>query len=199
MSYKGPRAKKSRALGVALTPKAAIIMEKRPNGPGMHGARRRGSKSDFGLQLIEKQKLKFQYNVSERQLRMYFSRAKSMKGSTGERLLQLLESRLDNVVLRAGFAPTIYAARQLVSHGHVEVNGRRVNIPSQLVSQSDVISIRNKSRQLLCIQEALGRTTRPNYVETDQANLTAKIARLPEGHEVPVVCNVQAVVEFYSK
>ncbi len=198
MSYRGPRAKKSRALGVPLTPKSAIIMEKRPAPPGQHGARRR-NRSDFGAQLLEKQRLKFQYNVSERQLKKYFAKAKRLRGSTGERLLQILESRLDSFVYRAGFAPTVYAARQLVSHGHVEVNGGRVNIPSQLVSLEDVITIREKSKTLLTIKEALGRTTRPSYVETDMEKLTARLSRQPETHEVPIVCSIQAVVEFYSR
>jgi small subunit ribosomal protein S4 len=173
-------------------------MEKRPAPPGQHGARRR-SRSDFGQQLLEKQRLKFQYNVSERQLRKYFLIARSSKGSTGEQLLQLLESRLDNMVYRAGFAPTIYAARQLVSHGHIEVNGRKVNIPSQLVSLTDTIAIREKSKALLIIKEALSRTVRPTYVETDAEKLTAKRIREPESHEIPVSCNIQAVVEFFSK
>lgn len=173
-------------------------MEKRPAPPGQHGARRR-TRSDFGQQLLEKQRLKFQYNVSERQLRKYFADARRLKGSTGEQLLHILESRLDNMVYRAGFAATIYSARQLVSHGHMQVNGRRVNIPSQLVSLTDVISVREKSKTLLTIKDALSRTVRPTYVETDAEKLTAKRVREPDSHEVPVSCNIQAVVEFFSK
>lgn len=151
------------------------------------------------MQLLEKQRLKFQYNVSEKQLRRYFVKAKKMKGSTGECLLKVLEARLDNVVYRSGFAPTIYAARQMVSHGHFQVNGRPVNIPSQLIGPDDVISVRTKSKGLLVIKDALTRANRPSYVETNTEELTSRFVRDPEGHEIPVVCNVQAVVEFYSR
>ena len=199
MSYHGPKAKLSRALGVALTPKAALVMERRPNPPGQHGAKRKGSRSDFGIQLLEKQRLKFQYNVSETQLRNYFKRAKRMKGSTGECLLRLLESRIDNVVHRSGFASTIYAARQLVAHGHMEVNGKKVTIPSQLISLEDTVSVREKSKTLLAIKEAMTKANRPTYMETNIEQLSTKIGRLPEAHEIPVMCNVQMVVEFYSR
>jgi small subunit ribosomal protein S4 len=199
MSYKGPRAKLSRALGVPLTPKSALIIQKRPNPPGQHGARRRGSRSDYGLQLLEKQRLRFQYNVSERQLRKYFVIAKKMKGSTDECLVKVLESRLDNVVYRSGFAPTIYAARQLVSHGHCLVNGKKVDVASQLIGSDDVVSIREKSKGLLAIKEALSRANRPSYIETDTSALTTRFVRSPEGHEIPIVCNVQMVVEYYSR
>jgi small subunit ribosomal protein S4 len=198
MSYKGPKAKKSRSLGVPLTPKAAVIMEKRPAPPGQHGAKRR-NRSDFGAQLLQKQRLKFQYNVSERQLRRYYLEAKRQKGSTGERLIQILESRLDNVVYRSGFAATIYAARQLVGHGHVQINGRKANIPSQLVSPNEVIGLREKSRGLLVVKDALSRANRPSYIEVDLDKLEAKQLRKPESIEVPIVCNLQAVVEYFSR
>src|SRR5918912_3886980 len=138
---RGPKVKIARALGIALTPKAARVMERRPNPPGQHGASPRRKVSDYKKQLLEKQRLRAQYNVSERQLRNAFAEASRKSGNTGVRLLQLLELRLDAVVLRAGFVRTIYAARQAVTHGHVLVNGKRVDRPSRRVKPGDVISL----------------------------------------------------------
>ena len=127
MNFSGAKVKKSRALGVALTPKAERIMKKRPNPPGTVGSGRRRRKSDYGVQLLEKQRLRFQYNVGEKYLQRMFQRASRMPGATGENLVALLESRMDALVLRAGLAPTIYAARQYVTHGHFTVNGEKVD------------------------------------------------------------------------
>ena len=191
MSYKGPRAKKSRALGVALTTKAAAVMIRKPHPPGQHGQGRRRSKSDYALQLLEKQKLRFQYNVSEKHLRKYFATAKRKKGNTGENLLKILESRLDNIVYRAGLAPTIYSARQLVSHGHILVNGGRVNIPSFLVSLEDTVSVREKSKNLLIINDARSKANLPPYISSDAKSMVVRLEREPTIEEIPVICEVQ--------
>ena len=199
MSYRGPRAKKSRALGVALTTKAAAVMIRKPHPPGHHGQGRRRSRSDYALQLMEKQKLRYQYNISEKQLRKYFATAKGKQGNTGENLLKVLESRLDNLVYRSGFAPTIYSARQLVSHGHVLVNGSRVNIPSFLVGLEDTISIREKSKNMLLINDARSKANLPAYISSDAKSLVARMEREPALEEIPVLCEIQMVVELYSK
>lgn len=198
MSYKGPIAKKSRALGIPLTQKAAAIMEKRPAPPGQHGARRK-SKSDYGLQLLEKQRLKFQYDLKEYQLKKYFKNAVRLKGSTSEKLLELLERRLDILVHRAGFASTVYMARQLVRHGHFQLNGKNVNFPGIKVGNEDIVGLREKSKTLQVVKESLARTTRAPYVDIDLERMECKFNKVPEGHEIPVVCNTQAVTEYYSR
>jgi small subunit ribosomal protein S4 len=199
MSYRGPKAKKSRALGVALTTKSAFIMNRKPNAPGQHGGRRRGARSTFGEQLLEKQRLRFQYNLREKQLRKFFDQAKRRKGNTADELLRLLERRLDNFVYRAGFAPTIYAARQLVSHGHVAVNGRKIDRPGKLVTIEDVITIREKSRNMPMVQSALTQANPPGYIEASKEQFMARLTREPETEEIPVICRVPMVVEFYSR
>lgn len=202
MKFIGPKVKLSRKLGIAITPKAVKYMEKRPYPPGQHGPAKGGRppKSEYGKQLLEKQRLRFQYNVSERQMRNYFRKALRSKNATGEMLVQLLESRLDAIVLRAGFARTIYAARQFVAHGHIEVNGERVDIPSYRVKPGDVVSVRSKSRQLAPILEAMGNVPPAiSYVERDWINMQATFVRIPPRDEIPVICEVEKVVEFYSK
>lgn len=202
MKFIGPKVKLSRKLGIAITPKAVKYMEKRPYPPGQHGPAKGGRppKSEYGKQLLEKQRLRFQYNVSERQMRNYFRKALRSKHATGEMLVQLLESRLDATVLRAGFARTIYAARQFVAHGHIEVNGERVDIPSYRVKPGDVISVRQKSRRLAPILEAMASVPPAiAYVERDWANMQATFLRIPPREEIPVICEVEKVVEFYSK
>lgn len=202
MKFIGPKVKLSRKLGIAITPKAVKYMEKRPYPPGQHGPAKGGRppKSEYGKQLLEKQRLRFQYNVSERQMRNYFRKALRSKHATGEMLVQLLESRLDAIVLRAGFARTIYAARQFVAHGHIEVNGERVDIPSYRVKPGDVVSVRQKSRRLAPILEAMASVPPAiAYVERDWINMQATFLRIPPREEVPVICEVEKVVEFYSK
>lgn len=202
MKFIGPKVKLSRKLGVAITPKAVKYMEKRPYPPGQHGPAKGGRppKSEYGKQLLEKQRLRFQYNVSERQMRNYFRKALRSKNATGEMLVQLLESRLDAIVLRAGFARTIYASRQYVAHGHIEVNGERVDIPSYRVKPGDVVSVRQKSRQLAPILEAMASVPPAiSYVERDWINMQATFVRIPPREEIPVICEVDKVVEFYSK
>ena len=202
MKFNGAKVKLSRALGIVLTLKAQKYMEKRPFPPGQHGEAkaRRQKKSVYGTQLLEKQRLRFQYNISERQMRNYFEKAARKKGKTGEVLVQQLESRLDAIVLRAGFARTIFAARQYVGHGHIEVNGRRVDIPSYQVKAGDIVSVKEKSRKLAPIIEAMGSISQPvKYVERDWVNMRATFVYMPMREEIPVIANENMIVEFYSK
>ncbi|MGD9711714.1 MAG: 30S ribosomal protein S4 [Thermomicrobiales bacterium] len=200
MNFTGAKVKKSRALGVALTPKAERIMKKRPNPPGQDSSRqRRRRKSDYGVQLLEKQRLRFQYNVGEKYLRRTFERASRMPGATGENLIQLLETRLDAVVLRAGLAPTIYAARQYVTHGHFLVNGQRATIPSQRLKPGDVVSVKDRSQKMPIFTDfRVGGSSVP-YVEADANSLNARLVSLPERSEVPIICAEHLVVEYYSR
>ena len=200
MSYRGPKVKKSRRLGVAISTKAQRYLERRPGPPGMHNRGRRPNKmSDFGRQLMEKQRLRFQYNISEKQLRSNYKEADRRPGSTPDILLHLLEARLDALVLRSGFARSIHAARQYVRHGHFTVNGQRVNIPSYRISVGDVIAVREKSKQMDCFAYALSTSERVPYITTDEAKMSIVLNRLPEREEVPVICDVPVVVEFYSR
>lgn len=199
MNLRGPKGRLARRLGISLSPKTARVLERRPNPPGQHGAARVNKASEYKRQLTEKQRLRAQYNVSESQLRLTFARANRLGGNTGERLLQLLESRLDSVVLRAGLAPTIWAARQLVAHGHVEVNGRRCAVPSRMITPRDEVRLREKSRQLACVIDSLERTRPVPYVELDKDARKVRLRELPTREQIPVLCEVQLVVEFYSR
>jgi small subunit ribosomal protein S4 len=200
MKYTGPKVKISRKLGMNLTPKAGKVTQKKPYPPGAHGnTKRRGKQSDYGRQLLEKQRLRLQYNISENQMRKAYKEATRLTGNTADLLVQLLESRLDALVFRAGFAPTIYAARQYVSHGHILVNGKRVNIPSYKVKVNDVISIKEKSRKLDCFQEAIRNAGSPEYLELSKADFSARYAFIPERQDVQVQCETQLVIEFYSR
>lgn len=199
MKFTGPKVKKSRSLGVALTPKAGRIMERRPDPPGQHGQVKRKKKTDYALQLLEKQRLRFQYNIHERQMQTYMKKASSLTGNTGINLMQILERRLDAFVLRAGFAKTIYAARQYVRHRHVLVNGERVDIPSYLLSPNDVVSIRPKSRKMECFHEALRTGRAPSYINLSKSEMSAQLLYLPPREEIPVICNVNFVVEYYNR
>lgn len=199
MKFTGPKVKKSRSLGIALTPKAGRIMERRPDPPGQHGAVKRKKKSDYANQLLEKQRLRFQYNIHERQMQNYMKKASGLTGNTGINLMQILERRLDAFVLRAGFAKTIYAARQYVRHRHILVNGRRVDIPSYLLSPNDVVSVRPQSRKLECFQEALRLGRAPAYINLSKPEMSAQLLYLPQREEIPVICNVNFVVEYYNR
>lgn len=200
MKYTGPKIKKSRRLGVALTPKSEKYLERRPHPPGQHGpSRRRGKQSDYGKQLVEKQRLQYQYNLTEKQVRKYYQAASRKQGNTGEIFMQLIETRMDALVLRAGFARSIYQARQLVSHAHFMVNGKKMNIPSYAVRVGDVITVREKSRDLEIFPAAQQIATTPEYLTVDDKTLTATLARLPEQGEVPVQCEIALVVEYYSR
>ena len=199
MNYTGPKVRLSRKLGVSLTPKADKFLEKKPYPPGQHGFRRRRRLSPYGTQLIEKQRLRFQYNISERQLRNYFRHATRRKGLTGETLLQSLETRLDALVLRARFARTIYQARQVVAHRHILVNGKIVKSPSYHVKPSDTISVKEASRKLRSFNEGVLTTAIPPYLAVDDTGYTARLEYVPPRTEVPVVCDEHLVVEFYSR
>ena len=200
MSYRGPKAKKARRLGVAITPKTQRYLETRGYPPGQHGKSRRPSKmSDYGRQLMEKQRIRFQYNMSENQLRLAYEKAARSQDPTPDVLIQLLESRLDSVVLRAGFARSIFAARQYVNHGHFLVNGKKVDVPSFHVKVGDVITVKEKSKNLDCFKNALAVATKSQYVAVDEAEMSARLTHVPSREEIPVVGDVATVVEFYSR
>lgn len=203
MSATRSKVRLSRALGVPLTPKAARYMDKRPYGPGQHGrTRRRPGLSDYKMRLLEKQRLRAQYDVSEEQLRLDVARAARRPGKTGEVLLTILETRLDALVLRAGFARTISQARQAVSHEHIRVDGRKVDIPSYRVRPGQVIEVAGRSKTMVPFEiAATGEhaATTPNYLDVDIANLKAQFTRLPARDEIPVVCEEHLVVEYYAR
>ncbi|MGB9771382.1 MAG: 30S ribosomal protein S4 [Candidatus Kapaibacteriota bacterium] len=200
MNYTGPKVKLSRKLGLNLTPKAGKYTAKKPYPPGQHGKlKRRAKMSDYARQLLEKQKLRFQYNVSERQMKNYFERASRRVGNTGEFLLQLLESRLDALVYRAGLAPTIYAARQLVAHGHILVNGKRVNVPSYLVRPNSVVSLKESSRKIPMILDSIRSVQPPPYIDLVKADFTFKYLYVPPKEEIPVQVELPQVVEYYAR
>ena len=182
------------------TPKCAV--ERRKTAPGMHGMKR-GKLSEYGLRLREKQKLKRFYGVLERQFRRYYDEARRRTGDTGEHMVGLLERRLDAVVYRAKFVPTPFSARQLVSHGHVTVNGKRVTISSYLVKEGDVVELKAKAKDMALVLEAVKSTERdvPDYVEADHSKMTAKFLRTPKLSDVPYPVQMQPslVVEFYSR
>jgi len=197
--YTGPRTKISRRFGEPLFGPDKVL-ERRPNPPGQHGARRRKKLSEYGEQLREKQKARFIYGMMERQFRTFFKRAKARQGVTGDILLQLCETRLDNIVYRLGIAPTRPAARQLVTHRHITVDGKICNIPSATVKPGQVIGLREKSRNLSAIQDSLGKhRVTVAWLEWNQANLTGSMTSIPERSEIPENINVQAIVELYSR
>ena len=193
-----------RRMGENIWGRAKSPVNKREYGPGQHGQRRKNKLSDFGTQLRAKQKLKGYYgDLTEKQFRKIYGEAERVRGDTGEMLIGLLERRLDAVVYRAKFVPTIFAARQFVNHGHVLVNGKRVNIASYRVSEGDVIQVREKSRQMALILEAIQLTERdvPDYLEVDNNKLTAKFVRTPGLGDVPYPVQMEPnlVVEYYSR
>jgi small subunit ribosomal protein S4 len=200
--YTGPTTKKARAFGEAIYGPDRTF-DKKKYGPGMHGnSKRRRQKSDYALQLMEKQKAKYTYGVLERQFRNLFEAAVSKGGVTGEVLLQLLESRLDNVVFRLGLAPTRNAARQLVNHKHILVNGILTNIPSSLLRPGDIISVRGKSRNLLILREALSKKKDVKnfpWIEWNPDRLEGKYIEAPHREQIPERINEQLIVELYSK
>lgn len=199
--FNGPRVKVMRALGVDLPGLSRKSIERRPYPPGQHGQARRRKISDFGRQLKEKQKLRFNYGVGEKQMRRYVAQARSSKLAAGDKLLELLERRLDNAVFRAGYAPTIPAARQLVNHGHITVNGRRVDIASYQLKPGDVIRPRERSLGLQSITSSLEELSlsRPEWIEFDSKKLTTRVKSEPTPESVPFPIDVQLVVEYYSK
>jgi small subunit ribosomal protein S4 len=195
------KVRRSRALGIALTPKAARHLEQRPYGPGEHDRGRKRMR-DYKVRLLEKQRLRAQYDIGEAALRRAFRRATRNPAETGEALMVDLESRLDALVLRAGFASTIYQARQAVTHGHVTVDGRKVDRPSYRVQPGQQIEIAERSRKLVpFVIAATGEHTAviPPYLDVDTGALRARLLRLPAREEIPVICHEQLIVEFYAR
>lgn len=194
----------SRALGVALTPKAARYLEKRPYAPGEHGRTKRKADSDYAVRLREKQRLRAQYGIREKQLRIAFNEARRTEGLTGENLVELLEMRLDALVLRAGFARTISQARQFVVHRHITVDGKIVDRPSFRVKPGQVVGVKQRSEGTEPFQVAAAGghvdvlPKVPGYLEVELDKLQAKLVRRPKRAEVPVTCDVQLVVEYYA-
>lgn len=200
--YRGPRVKVCRTLGVVLpglTNEAAL---KRPYPPGQHGEKRRGKQSDYKVRMLEKQKLRFHFGILERQFRRYVAEASRLRGPTGRNLARLLESRLDNVVWRLGLAATIPAARQLVVHGHILVDGKRVDRPSFSVSPGQEIAVgervKAKPFMVAALEGSISRV-RPQYLEFDPAKARGRMVTSPELEDMPLQVNTQAVVEFYSQ
>lgn len=198
--YTGPRLKVMRALGVDLPGLSRKTIADRPHPPGQHGMKQQ-RKSGYGLQLQEKQKLRFNYGLSERQMRLLIKDARRSRDSAGVKLAELLERRLDNVVFRAGFANSIPAARQLVNHGHVLVNGRRVDIPSFRTRIGEVVSLSAKGRALLVVKGSLAdlALARPEWLAFDEANCSVTVSHLPDIADIPFPLDMQLVVEYYAQ
>ena len=199
MRYTGSDWKRSRRLGFS-TLENGKELAKRPYGPGQHGNTRRKKNSEYGKQLIEKQKLRQMYGVNERQFRRLFMLALSSKEVTGVAFMKLLESRLDNLVYRMGFARTRRGARQLVNHGHIEVNGKKLDIPSALLNVGDVVSVRENSKDLKVIKESLETLgTKVGWVEVDAEKLSGKYVREVERKELPQDITESQIVEYYNR
>ena len=197
--YTGSAYKQARRVGVSLT-ETGRELARRPYGPGQHGQDRKGKLSDYGTQLKEKQKVRFMYGVNERQFRKTFDEASKMKGIQGINFLRLLESRLDNLVYRIGFATTRRAARQLVNHGHVTVNGKKVDIPSYRVKPGDVIAMKEADKNLKVVTESLAKVTRRvEFINYDENKMEATYVRMPERGELNADINEALIVEFYNK
>lgn len=197
--YTGPIYKKSRRLGFSVL-ETGKELSKRPYAPGDHGQDRRRKLSNYGIQLQEKQKVKFMYGLSEKQLHKLFEKALKMKGVNGENLLRLLESRLDNLVYRIGFATTRKGARQLVNHGHITVNGKRVDIPSYQVKPGDVIGLREKDKELSVVKSSLeALNNRAQYVSFDDKKMEGTFVRLPERSELNADIDEALVIEYYNR
>ncbi len=204
MNYTGPKVRQSRRLGVVLTPKADKVMQKKNYPPGQHGnsGMRRGKESVYKRQLVEKQRLRFFYNIHERQMRNIFRKAARKQLNTADGMIQSLETRLDAVVTRGGFARTIYQGRKLVAHGHCLINGKKVDIPSYSVQPGDVITIREKSRKikdmLASIETAVQTAA---HLELDKEAISIKLLALPKSTDIPVVRDLELslVVEYYSR
>jgi small subunit ribosomal protein S4 len=200
MKYNGPKIRLSRKVGFAITPKARKTIERKPGTPGQHGnARRRPKQSDYSKQLMEKQRLRLQYNVHEKQMVNIMKKASRVKGNKVDVVVQLLEQRLDSLVHRAGFARSIYASRQYVRHGHVTVNGKKVDMPAYAVQANDIIVVKESSRKLECFQEAIRSSAPPPYLDVSKADFSAKFLYLPPREEVPIICEMPLVIEFYNR
>lgn len=201
---RGPVVRRSRRLGMALDPKSERNLDKRPYAPGHHGKTRRPKKMlGYALQLQEKQRARFMYDVLERQFRNYYKRAAKMPGVVGDNLMSLLERRLDNVIFRLGFAVSRRQARQIVGHGHIQVNGRKVDIPSYLVNLSDIIELREKSRRHGGVFQALETAAvvaSPSWLEPDHESFRGKVLGYPSKDDLEMTkINSQLIVELYSR
>jgi len=198
--YIGPKSRIARRFGEAIFGPDKVL-DRRNYAPGQHGVNRRKKNSEYGTQLAEKQKAKYTYGVLERQFRLLYAQAQRTKGITGEILLQLLESRLDNVVYRLGIAPTRAAARQMVSHKHITVNGKVVNIPSFQVKQGMIVAVREKAKSLEVIAASLEGFNHAKYpwLEWNEADKSGKFLNVPAREEIPENINEQLIVELYSK
>ena len=197
--YTGPAYKKSRRYGFS-TLENGKDLAKRPYAPGQHGTGRRGKVSEYGIQLNEKQKVRFMYGLNEKQFRRLFEKASKLKGVHGENFLRLLEARLDNVVYRMGMAPTRRAARQIVNHGHILVNGSKVDIPSYEVKPGDVITVKERSLEHPVIKNAIeANTSVAPFVEFDSKKMTGKFVRYPERSELSADINESLIVEYYNR
>lgn len=208
MRYTGPKEKLSRKIGENLglkaersfSPKSAFL--KKPYRPGMHGKSRRRALSEFGTQLIEKQKIKFTYGITERQLKKYFDKAKKQKGITGNLLLSMLEKRLDNTLFRAGLAPSRIASRQLASHGHFLVNGKKVTIPSLGLKAGDVVAIRPQSKNksmFVALSEKLKKHEVPSWIMLDKKSWEVTIKAKPNLNDLPKNFNMSTIIAYYSR
>jgi len=199
----GPIVKQSRREGVELHPKAVKAMTRRAYGPGQHGQSRRGKPSDYSLQLREKQKTKRTYGILERQFRNYVREAERLDGVSGENLLRLLEKRLDNVVYRVGLAPSRQAARQIVTHAHITLNGRKVDIPSIQVKPKDILVVRAKSQKneyfKLLSQNIADNSVSASWLKLDPAKLTVTVTGEPLREEIPEAIAEQLIIEYYSR
>ncbi len=197
--YTGPSYKQARRVGMSLLETGKEIA-KRPYGPGQHGTSRKGKLSNYGVQLKEKQKVRFMYGLGEKQFHKTFLEAGKMKGIHGENFLKLLESRLDNLVYRLGFASTRRGARQLVNHGHILVNGQKVDIPSYRVKEGSTISLKEGSKDLKVVKESLEKVlTRVEFITFDETKLEGVYVRMPERGELTAEVDESFIVEFYSK
>ena len=197
--YTGSSYKQARRTNFSLLENGKELA-RRPYGPGQHGKDRKGKLSDYGTQLKEKQKVRFMYGLNERQFRKTFDEASKLQGIHGTNFLRLLESRLDNLVYRAGFASTRRGARQLVNHGHVTVNGKKVDIPSYRVKVGDVISLKEDDKNLKVVEEALSKITkRVDFITYDEGKKEATFVRLPERNELNADINEALIVEFYNR
>lgn len=199
--YTGPRVRISRRFGVPIFGPTKYL-ERRNYGPGVHGPKSRRKSTDYGLGLIEKQKLRYYYGLMEKQFRGVYEKALRRRGVTGEQMLQILETRLDNVVYHLGFGNTRAQARQMVSHGHIKVNGRKVNIPSYALKVNDVIEVKdtNASKQMATrgLETSTNRVV-PDWLTVDKTALKGTVMRVPSREEIQPIANEQAVVEFYSR
>ena len=196
--------KLDRRMGENVWGRPKSPVNRREYGPGQHGQRRKSKLSDYGVQLKAKQKLRGYYgSISEQQFRGIYQEARRLKGDTGAHMVGLLERRLDALIYRAKFVPTVFAARQFINHGHIKVNGKRVNIPSYRAKVGDVVEVKEKSKQLALVLESVALAERdvPDYIEADHTKMTAKLTRIPVLSDVPyaVMMEPHLVVEFYSR